>query len=232
MGIVKHIPNTITSMNLLSGAVGVILALEGWPEAAFVCMLAAAVFDFCDGLAARLLGAYSPVGKELDSLADVVSFGLLPSIMLVTSMEADGWWRFLPLVLAAASALRLARFNTDERQTTDFLGVPTPASAMVVGSLCCFIASGHDMTLYSLALTPWFLPVVAIVMSLLVTSGIPMFGMKIAKGHKLMDAKRIVFLCIAAAAIAATIILGAHWSLAVFLVFASYIIENLILALI
>lgn len=218
-------------MNLLSGAVGVILALEGWPEAAFICMLAAAVFDFCDGLAARLLGAYSPMGKELDSLADVVSFGVLPSILLVTSMDADGWWRFLPLVLAAASALRLAKFNTDERQTTDFLGVPTPASAMVVGSLCCFIAAGHDMTLYSLALTPWFLPVVALVMSLLVTSEIPMFGMKIAKGHKLMDAKRIVFLCLAVVAIVVTIAIGAHWSLAMFLVFAIYIVENIILAL-
>lgn len=232
MGIVKHIPNTITSMNLLSGAVGVILAIEGWPEAAFICMLLAAVFDFCDGLAARLLGAYSPIGKELDSLADVVSFGVLPSIMLVTSMDSEGWWRFLPLILAAASALRLAKFNTDERQTTDFLGVPTPASAMVVGSLCCFIAVGHDMTLYSLALTPWFLPAVALVMSLLVTSKIPMFGMKIAKGHKLMDAKRIVFLCLVAAAIVATIVIGAHWSLAVLLAFMVYIIENLILALI
>ena len=232
MGIVKHIPNTITSMNLLSGAVGVILALEGWPEWAFACMLLAAVFDFCDGLAARLLDAYSPVGKELDSLADVVSFGLLPSIMLVTCMDNDGWWRFLPLVLAAASALRLAKFNTDERQATDFLGVPTPASAMVVGSLCCFIAAGNDMTLYRLALTPWFLPVVALVMSLLVTSEIPMFGMKITKGHKLMDAKRIVFLCLVVAAIAVTIILSAHWSLAVLLAFTAYIIENLILALI
>ena len=231
MGIVKHIPNTITSMNLLSGAVGVILALEGWPEAAFLCMLLAAVFDFCDGLAARLLGAYSPIGKELDSLADVVSFGLLPSIMLVTAMDG-GWWRFLPLILAAASALRLAKFNVDERQTTDFLGVPTPASAMVVGSLCCFIAAGNDMTLYRLTLTPWFLPAVALVMSLLVTSEIPMFGMKIAKGHKLMDAKRIVFLCLVVAAIVVTIIIGAHWSLAVLLAFIAYIIENLILALI
>ena len=219
-------------MNLLSGAVGVILALEGWPEAAFVCMLAAAVFDFCDGLAARLLGAYSNIGKELDSLADVVSFGVLPSIMLVTSMADDGWWRFLPLILAAASALRLAKFNTDERQTTDFLGVPTPASAMVTGSLCCFIACGHDMVLYSLALTPWFLPALALVMSLLVTSEIPMFGMKIDKGHKLLDAKRIVFLCLAVVAIVVTIVLGAHWSLAVLLVFISYIVENLIVAII
>lgn len=231
MGIAKHIPNTITSMNLLSGGLGVILALEGWTQAAFVCMLAAAVFDFCDGLAARLLGAISPIGKELDSLADVVSFGLLPSIMMVSCMDG-GWWRFLPLILAAASALRLAKFNTDGRQVTDFLGVPTPASAMVAGSLCCFITEGHDMTLYALSLTPWFLPALALVMSLLVTSEIPMFGMKIAKGHKLLDTKRIVFLCLVVLALVATALAGAHWSLAIFLAFTAYIIENLILALI
>lgn len=231
MGIVKHIPNTITSMNLVSGAVGVILALEGFPQEAFLCMIVAAVFDFCDGLAARLLGAYSPVGKELDSLADVISFGLLPSILLVTSMDAGSWLRFLPLILAAASALRLAKFNTDSRQTSDFLGVPTPASAMVVGSLCCFIASGDSVTLLLLSLTPWFLPAVALVMSLLLNCEIPMFGMKIAKGQKLLDAKRIVFLCLALAVAVACIVMGAHWSLAVLLLFTIYIVENLILAL-
>ena len=90
MGLTKHIPNTITSLNLLSGALGVVFALEGKPEIAFPLMLAAAVFDFCDGLAARLLKAYSPVGKELDSLADDISFGLLPSVMLVAALQAAG----------------------------------------------------------------------------------------------------------------------------------------------
>lgn len=232
MGIVKHIPNTITSMNLLSGAMGVILTLEGCLEAAFLCMLLAAVFDFCDGLAARMLGAYSNIGKELDSLADCVSFGLLPSVMMVQSMCTDGVWRYIPLVLAAASALRLAKFNVDERQTSNFLGVPTPASAMVVGSLCCFVAAGNGAWISGLVQTPWVLPLLAVVMSLLVTSEIPMFGMKIAKGHKLLDAKRTVFLCIAAAAIVATVLLHAHWSLAILLVFSAYIIENLLIALI
>lgn len=229
MGIVKHIPNTITSMNLLSGAMGVILTLQGMVPEAFTLMLLAAVFDFCDGLAARLLGAYSTIGKELDSLADCVSFGLLPSLMLVQTMDGQGWWQYIPLVLAAASALRLAKFNVDERQTSDFLGVPTPASAMICGSLCSLISAGG---LPGLASAVWFIPAVSIALSLLVTSEIPMFGMKIAKGHKLLDAKRIVFLCLVLAAVVFTAMTGASWSLAVLLSFTAYIVENLIFAII
>ena len=90
MSLVKHIPNSITSMNLLCGAMGVVFTLQGRPDIAFPLMLAATVFDFCDGLAARLLKAYSPIGKELDSLADMISFGLLPSIMLLETMQLHG----------------------------------------------------------------------------------------------------------------------------------------------
>ena len=89
MSIKKHIPNTITLMNLLCGVIGVMAAIVGRTDLAFLLMLAAALFDFCDGLAARLLGAYSPVGKELDSLADMVSFGVLPSVMLFYSSGAN-----------------------------------------------------------------------------------------------------------------------------------------------
>ena len=89
MAIGKHIPNTITSMNLLCGAMGVIFALEGHVEWALPLMILGAVFDFCDGLAARLLHAYSPIGKELDSLADLVSFGVLPALMLYRVQPAE-----------------------------------------------------------------------------------------------------------------------------------------------
>ncbi|MGN1226744.1 MAG: CDP-alcohol phosphatidyltransferase family protein, partial [Candidatus Cryptobacteroides sp.] len=97
------------------------------PEWAFYCMLAAAVFDFCDGFAARLLNAYSPMGKELDSLCDVVSFGVLPSVMMYNNMKVFAWgaekfWAFLPLLLSIGVALRLAKFNVDERQHESFLG--------------------------------------------------------------------------------------------------------------
>lgn len=231
MGIVKHIPNTITSMNLLCGAMGVIFTLEGRPYLAFPLMLAAAVFDFCDGLAARLLNAYSPIGKQLDSLADMVSFGVLPSVMLLQAMGIQQY-RYICLFLAVMSALRLAKFNVDQRQESDFLGVATPTSAMICGSLCYLIATGTVPWLQELAESHWFLPLVAVVLGLLLVSEIPMFGMKIKKGHKLLDTKRIVFLCLVVAAIVLTIVLGLNWSFAVLAVFVSYIVENLILALI
>ena len=97
MRIVKHIPNTITCLNLLSGVMGIIVLFGGRPDQAFFLMLAAAVFDFCDGLAARALGAYSELGKELDSLADMVSFGVLPAMMLFVGRRSS-WWLSLPCV--------------------------------------------------------------------------------------------------------------------------------------
>ena len=231
MSLKKYIPNSITSMNALAGTIGVVFALQGRPDYAFICMLAAAVFDFCDGLAARLLGAYSPMGKELDSLADMVSFGVLPAVTLIGTMQlkgVDSWTEVIPVFLAVMSALRLAKFNVDERQTTDFIGVATPTAAMICGSLCYF--SLHSTALDSLVGSPWFLPAVAVVLGLLLVSEIPMFGMKVAKGHKLMDAKRIVFLCLAVAAVLFVIFAGCNWSLAVLLIFTLYVLENLLLA--
>ena len=223
MSIKKHIPNTITLMNLLCGVIGVMAAVVGKTDIAFFLMLAAALFDFCDGLAARLLGAYSVIGKELDSLCDMVSFGVLPSVMLVYASVNSGlspqWLCYIPVFLALMSALRLAKFNVDERQGTDFIGVATPTAAIMSGALC-----------YSgISLPGWFYPAFAVVMGLLLVSEIPMFGMKIAKGHKLLDTKRIVFLVLAVASIAATIVFGLNWSIAVLAIFGIYIAENLVL---
>ena len=223
MSIKKHIPNTITLMNLLCGVLGVICALYNKPDTAFILMLAAAVFDFCDGLAARLLKAYSPIGKELDSLCDMVSFGVLPAVMLMAAMQKGGvtlWYTYIPLFLALMSALRLAKFNVDERQSTDFIGVATPTSAIMSGALCC---SG-------IAFPVWLIPAFAVVMGLLLVSEIPMFSIKIAKGHKLLDAKHIVLIVLVVASIAVTAALRLNWSIAVLLVFGSYIVENLIIA--
>ena len=232
MGLTKHIPNTITSLNLLSGALGVVFALEGKPEIAFPLMLAAAVFDFCDGLAARLLKAYSPVGKELDSLADDISFGLLPSVMLVAALQAAGihnWVAYTPLFLAVMSGIRLAKFNVDERQSADFIGVATPASALICGSLCYFLKMNPGTWLDGWVASGIFLPLLALVLGLLLVSEIPMFGMKVAPGHKLLDAKRIVFLLLSAAAIVLTAVFHFNWSLAVLAIFVIYILENLVL---
>ena len=231
MALYKHIPDTITSMNLLSGIMGVIFTLEGHPEWAFPLMILAAVFDFCDGLAARLLGAYSPIGKELDSLADLVSFGVLPALMLykVLPEEAAVLLRYLPLFVAVMSALRLAKFNVDERQALDFIGLPTPSCAMVCGSLACFLQVQGGVPAGPAV---WLLDILSLVLGLLLVSEIPMFGMKIKKGHTLLDPKRIAFLILALAAVLAVVLWKQHWSLAVLAVFSVYIAENLVIALI
>lgn len=233
MTIKKHIPNTITSMNLLAGIMGVICAVYGIPDWALICMLLAAVFDFCDGLAARLLKAYSPIGKELDSLADMVSFGVLPAILIMNCMQEQGvptWLCYIALFIAVMSAIRLAKFNVDTRQTTDFLGVPTPTCALLCASFSAYVSAQPDGFLAHLAGTVWFLPLVSIALGLLLVSEIPMFGMKVKPGHKLLDTKRIVFLVLSVIAIVLALAVGKDVSLAILLVFVIYLAENLILA--
>ena len=229
MSIVKHIPNTITLLNLLAGVTGVIFTLSGDPAAGLPCMLAAAVFDFCDGLAARLLNAPSPIGKELDSLADMVSFGVLPAVMLHKMIGGAVWWiSFIPLLLAAFSALRLAKFNVDTRQESNFLGLPTPASALLAASFCHYTLMASPGWLESCMI--WLSPALALGLSALVVSDIPMFGMKIKKGHKLLDAKRIVFLAFGVLAVVFTVAFSQPWSLAILLIFVFYVLENIFLA--
>jgi len=186
----RHIPNCITCCNLISGCVATVCALSGDPKAAFVWIVIGAVFDFFDGLTARLLGVSSPIGKELDSLADDVTFGVAPSAIvfgLLCVMDypafVDGLSvcglpirRILPyaaFVMAAFSALRLAKFNLDERQTTSFIGLPTPANALFWASL----ATGGG----ALFGTSWALPVTLLLLCLscwLLVSEVPMFALK------------------------------------------------------
>ena len=231
MTLVKHIPNTITSMNLVCGILGVMCAVYSMPDWGLICMLAAAVFDFCDGLAARLLKAYSPIGKELDSLADMVSFGVLPALLVMNCMQEQGvptWLCYSALFIAVMSAVRLAKFNIDTRQTSDFIGVATPTCALLSAGLASYVAGNPDSFLAAWAGTVWFLPLYSLVMGLLLVSEIPMFGMKVAPGHKLLDAKRIVFLLLAVSAIALALIVWKDISLAILLVFSIYLVENLI----
>lgn len=237
-------------MNLLSGSIGVILCLGGNIKAAFLLMLAAAVFDFFDGLAARALGAYSDIGKELDSLADMVSFGVLPSIMLHETMVlcgAAGWVTFLPLVLAVFSALRLAKFNIDERQHDSFIGLATPAAAIICGSLCYHTASCNTLeyanlvamtsgcNIVSLCGSTWFLPAVAFVLAMLLVSEIPMFAMKFGKGKQADKATviiRFIFLGIVALSAILVLALRLNWSLIPLISFVGYILLNVLNALI
>lgn len=233
--IVKNIPNTITSLNLLSGIAGILCAFSGRLDVSFLLMLAAAVFDFFDGFAARALGAYSPMGKELDSLADSVSFGLLPSLMLhrlmvVLSGETSVWC-YIPLSIALFSVLRLAKFNIDERQSENFIGLATPASAMICGSLTYYLLHQTDSYMVAWAQGHVFIPVLSIVLSVLMVSEIPMFSMKFKKGiskDSPLYRQRISFAGTVVVAAVLVITLGLNWSMIVLLSFVAYIVMNLL----
>lgn len=144
MKIYKAIPNALTCSNLLSGCISIWLTANGLPFWAGVMIFIGALFDFCDGFAARLLDAQSPIGADLDSLADVVTFGVAPGFIMFdiidhyhygTTTSSTPWLAFLAFLLPIFSALRLAKFNIDTRQTTYFIGLPTPAMAAFVASL-------------------------------------------------------------------------------------------------
>jgi CDP-diacylglycerol--serine O-phosphatidyltransferase len=140
--IIAQVPNTITCLNLISGCVAIALAFAGNYEGASVAIFAAAVFDFMDGAVARLMKAYSAVGKELDSLSDLVSFGVAPAAMLYNVLPADYSW--IALAVPVCGALRLARFNVDSRQSTSFIGMPIPANALLwVGAVAWYTSLAH-----------------------------------------------------------------------------------------
>lgn len=240
MKIFKHIPNTITSMNVLCGTLGVILAFKGSLDIAFYLMLAGALCDFCDGLAARALNAYSPMGKELDSLADLITFGLLPSIMLYKCMDMyhpGEWFCYIPLIIVVFSALRLAKFNTDDRQSENFIGLATPACAMVCGSFAVIAHYDLNNIVGSFTQSTWIIPTAAAVLSLLLVSEIPMFSMKFKKDAPLeLKWIRLAFIAVATLAIIASLIIiqpATHAiSHAILFIFIAYILINLVQALI
>lgn len=232
MKIIKQIPNTITSMNLICGALGIIAAFKGWLDTAFYLMLAGALCDFCDGLAARLLKAYSPMGKELDSLADVITFGLLPSIMLYKCMDLyhpGAWYCYTPLIIAVFSALRLAKFNVDTRQSENFIGLATPACAMICGSFATISYLDLNNIVGAFTESTWMIPAGAAILSLLLISEVPMFSMKFMKGGT--DSykwERIAFIAVAVISLVVTLVLGQHFSHAVLFIFLTYILMNLV----
>ena len=134
----RHIPNALTCGNLVNGCIGILYAIEGNPEFAAWCVWIACIFDFFDGFAARTLNVSSPIGKELDSLADVVSFGVLPAMVMyrmIDVISSSSLIPFLAFSIAVFSALRLAKFNIDERQKESFIGLPTPANAIFITGL-------------------------------------------------------------------------------------------------
>ena len=232
MNIIKHIPNTITSMNLFCGLMGVIYTFQGRLDIAFYMMLAGAFCDFCDGLAARALKAYSELGKQLDSLADMVSFGTLPALLLHRLMlvtQGETIWCYAPLLIAVFSALRLAKFNIDERQSENFIGLATPACAIICGSFACYLTKNPSSVMLEWAMTPWFIPVVSLILCGLLVSEIPMFSMKFKKSSAGTPAhkQRLTFLALAALTCILVPIMKLNWTMIPLLIFAIYIIMNL-----
>lgn len=224
-------------MNLLCGVLGVIFTMNSRFDIAFYMMLAAAVCDFCDGLSARILNAYSELGKELDSLADMVSFGVLPALMtykLMNGIHGDTILCYTPLLIAVFSALRLAKFNIDERQSDNFIGLATPACAMICGSFAYYISNDPTSVLYNWASTRFFIPAGSLVLCLLLVSEIPMFSMKFKKNVKAgtpIQKQRIGFAGVITVICVLTVLLGLNWSFIVMLTFVSYIIMNIGIAM-
>ncbi len=173
MNLKRILPDSLTCCNLLCGAVAVFMATQNAFQIAFLLILAGAVFDFLDGSTARWLKAPSPIGVELDSLADDITFGLAPSMMLCCYLRPlIGWWSLLALLMAAFSALRLAKFNLDKRQTTSFIGLATPPNAI-------FWASVTSTPIVEMAdYMPWVLLGMSLISCYLLISEIPFFGLK------------------------------------------------------
>lgn len=174
MQIKRIIPNSLTCANLLCGSVAVFMATQEQFLWAFALILAGGLFDFFDGASARWLKVPSPLGVQLDSLADDITFGLAPAMILFCYLKPIiGWWALIALLIAAFSALRLAKFNIDERQTTSFIGLATPPNAIFWASFVCWI---NTMVIPTWA--PWVLLAGSLLSCYLLVSEIPFFSFK------------------------------------------------------
>jgi CDP-diacylglycerol--serine O-phosphatidyltransferase len=213
MNIKKHIPNALTCCNLLCGCFGILAALDTRLDTAFFLVISAAIFDFFDGFAARMLKVSSPIGKDLDSLADMVTFGVLPgfimyrllSLILGTADHSDVYvghdvpydpsqlLPYLAFLIPVFSALRLAKFNNDPRQTDGFIGLATPSNTLLISSIgyifytkifAIVMSAPNNLqmnepgTLLQVMMNSWVLIGITVVMSFLLISEIPMFALK------------------------------------------------------
>ena len=213
---IKQIPNIITSLNLLCGCVAIMFAVSGDLVSASFFAFAGIFLDFFDGLAARVLNAQSQVGLQLDSLADVVTSGVLPGIVMVqllsealtgTSLDItaifsstsnntsiESYLPFIGLLIAVASGYRLAKFNVDTRQTTSFIGLPVPANTLLILSLPLIISFQASQQITEIILTPWFLIIITLVSCVLLNAEIPLFGLKFKTWNFKDNAVRYLFL--------------------------------------
>ncbi len=233
MGIRRHVPNAITLLNLFSGSIAVIFAVKGQLELTAICVMLGIFFDFFDGLAARLLKVQSELGLQLDSLADMVTSGVAPGIvmfqLLNRSVDKNDWratelqsfyartlgregiigdsnvfdfmvlpsgYALLGLLIILASAYRLAKFNIDTRQTTSFIGLPTPANTLLIVSLPLILFFGPPEWVEAIILNKWFLISLTFLSCYLLNAEIPLFALKFKTWDFGANKLRYIFLII------------------------------------
>ena len=210
----KFIPNFLTLLNLLSGTIAVIFAMQGQLVIAAYLVFLGIFFDFFDGFFARLLNVQGELGKQLDSLADVVTSGVVPGLVLYQLLKTNqsvtffnttivSWQTnsvefipFIALIIPLAAAYRLAKFNIDERQNDSFIGLPTPASTLVVLSLPLIIQYSTFDAVVNLIQNKWFLVVLALILSYLMNAEIPLFSLKFKNFSWKNNQLKFVFLII------------------------------------
>ncbi len=184
----KQIPNFLTCLNLFCGCIAVVMIFRNHLEWAAYMVFVAAVFDLMDGMAARMLKVSSPIGKELDSLADVVSFGFVPGAILFKLLQENvgtisdnemltRMFQFVPFIVTLFSAVRLAKFNLDTRQADSFIGLPTPANTLLIVSLPLIIANDR-FGLTNFIMNPYFLIGLSLVQSFLLVAELPLIALK------------------------------------------------------
>lgn len=219
----KQIPNALTSLNLLCGCVSVLFVISGDLVTAAIFAGIGIFFDFFDGLAARLFHAHSEVGLQFDSLADMVTSGLVPGFVMVQLLskaytgayfEIDqlfaspdwgaslqSWLPLAGLLIVVASGYRLAKFNVDERQTDSFIGLPTPANTLLIVSLALILEFQEIAWLSELILNPWVLLGITIASSVLLNAELPLFALKFKTWDLKSNLKRYLFLLLCVIAI-------------------------------
>ncbi len=222
--IVKVIPNTLTMGSLITGCIGLLFLIQGNITASIYMIWLAALLDFLDGFAARGLKAYSEMGKQLDSLADMISFGVLPALILFMLISKNTEIVFLPFIslsISVFSAIRLARFNLDESQDVNFKGMPTPAGALLISGIAVWSQLGNRWMI-EIGNNPYFLSVTAILLSWLMVSRIEFPSLKITNFNLKSNILKIIMVSVG------VLLIIFHGLSAIAIIFYLYIILALV----
>lgn len=211
MNIKKHIPNLITLLNLLSGCIALVFAIDLNFEMAFFFVSLGIFLDFFDGFFARLFKASSPLGLQLDSLADMVTSGLVPGFVMFLMLSKNADSSFIPylgFIITLGSCYRLANFNIDTRQTDSFIGLPTPANALLILSLPLVMQHTSSELIYEFLKNQWILLAITAFSAYILNAEIPLFSLKIKAFNFSKNKLQIIFLTISVALLIAFQFLG------------------------